>query len=218
MSDLLLVRPSQPVTPAIARLVENGETLRIFFPEKRDDFREVVKRLQYKWEADAWYRHGVTAAVAPDRMAEAVRDMLAAGFCVKAPSAAVEAAVAGQFTEEPRRIVYAIKDGNYQLWWMYGEDCEAGIKKLPGVRWSKTHYRTVTVPAEQYAAVRDFAEIYGFTIKQSALDLMEAAEHEFDAAVMVNITPRAAQKRVREGKPAPLPDTAVEIDNDLLDI
>lgn len=221
MSKILLSPPS-PITKSIARLsVTSDRRLRVFFPEKRDDFKEAIKYLQYRWERDAWYRKGVSAEKMADRGAETIRDLLAEGFCVSCPAEWAEIVQGGNVESEPRRKVWAeLENRRFVLHWMYGEDCEAAVKKLKGTRWDGNYWRTVHIHAELYESVLDFAEQHGFFVDQSAHDLIAEVEAELSGAVVLNVAkPVAIAHKPALGKPPVLAiPKSVEIDSDLLDI
>jgi hypothetical protein len=49
-SEKVLVRPEQPRSESIARISIEGELVRVYYPEKRDSFRRLAKRLGYVWK------------------------------------------------------------------------------------------------------------------------------------------------------------------------
>jgi hypothetical protein len=213
MSEKQLARPLQPVTNSIARISLSDEGRpRVYFPEKLEAFRDVVKRLRYEWQGMYWVK---TQDVPPERLedclAELARDLLANGFLVKADTAVIDAAVSGNFVEEPRRTI-AAEGELYRIWWGFYEECGDVAHALPGARWKQDTWRVVLVPAEQYEAVLDFAAQFGFVVMPSALDLMEEARAELEGAVLVQVTKgQALPTPVWSRKPQPLeePDTAV---------
>lgn len=215
MSDKRLARPAQPVTNSIARvsLCDEGRP-RVYFPEKLDSFREVVKRLRYEWRGVYWVKtRDVPSELVSDRLAELARDLLAAGFCVKADTAVIDAAVSGAFDEERRRTITA--EGElYRMWWGYYEDCEDAARMLPGARWAKDRWRTVLVPAEQYEAVLDFAAQFSFAVLPCALALMDEAQAEMEGAIVVAVEkgqPLTSPDWSRKPRPLGEPDTAVPL-------
>lgn len=216
MSDKRLARPPHPITNSIARvsLASDGRP-QVYFPERLDAFRDVVKRLRYEWQGVYWVkRDNVPPEQANDRLAELARDLLAAGFCVKADTAVVGAAVSGAFHEEPRRTIRA--DGElYRVWWGYYEDCEDAVRLLPGARWAMGTWRTVLVPAEQYEAVLDFAQQFSFAVMPCALALAEEARAEMEGAIVVSVQkgePITSPDWSRKPRPLGEPDTAVHLD------
>jgi hypothetical protein len=208
-----LVRPEKTRTATIARVFVTDTQVSAFFPEKRDDFKTAVRRLGYEWSGIAWTRTGATA----DNAAELVRDLLAAGFCVKADTAVIEAAVSGAFKPEPRRWVNTGTMNGirwFVLGWKRDEDCYHAAKRLPGARYSRPN---VIVPADSFEEVMDFAGRYGFHIGSNARALAEEARQEQAAAIVVSLPPEEDPLPAGGQRPRLQVPADVEIDPDLLD-
>lgn len=218
VSEMQLASPPDPLTASIARISVEEETgkARVYFPENLDPFKDVVKRLGYKWQKPYWVqRQTVDDVVLFDRMAELARDLLAAGFRVKADTAVVQAAVSGTFAEAPRRTVCG--DGEmFGFWWAFGDDWGDVVATLPGARWSDRH-RYITVPGEQYEAVLDFAQTHDFMMLPTAVALVEQVRLEVEGAWIVQVSNErssAPEPPIVPRVPRPLeePDTAVPLD------
>lgn len=220
--DLILVRPSAPLTPSIARISFDGDDIRVFFPEPRTPFNDVVKRMDYRWRRPYWTRT-CSQTSHHDRAAELVYTLLAAGYCVKGPREVMETAVAQTFTPEPVRSIRRQTEGEYtdwfRIWWHKErggclEDARGGLR---GARWWQGR---LMVPADQFEAVLDFADRYDCHLSAGALALAEEARAEQDAAIVVDLQPLPAPNvtPVGNGRPVKLdvPDQ-VEIDYDLAD-
>lgn len=221
MSEQKLARPSKPLTESIARIAIHGEGVRVFFPEKLDHFREAARRLLYSWDAPYYSRTIKDEAARFDRAAELARDLLAAGFVVKSDEAIIQAAVSGSFTPETRRWITVGDSGQYAGWfsvrWFRDEDCYQAAKRLPGSRYDKPH---VAAPPEQYEAVLDFAQRYGFKVTAAAENLAAEARAERDAAIVVDLEPVEERPLpVANGRIPQLtvPDF-VEIDDELMEV
>ncbi len=216
--EQVLMRPEAPLSESIARISFDGKLLRVYYPEKRELFRKTVKRIRFEWKPPYWTREVEDDAQQPHRAAELGRDLLAAGFCVKAPANIASMILAGEFDEEPRRTIGTSSDrypGWFSLWWAKGEGCYEAAKKLPGARWTGVF---VCVPPEQYEAVLDFAEIYGFRLNVSARAAVAAAREEREAAIVVSVEARRGTAVAPSGGIRRLAvPTAVEIDEDLRD-
>jgi hypothetical protein len=208
-----LVRPSTPITRTIARVFVTDTRVSVFFPERRDDFKKVVRRLGYGWDGGSWVRTGATA----NNAGELVRDLLANGFCVKADTAVIDAAVSGTFNPEPRRWV---KTGTmnairwFVLGWMRDEDCYAAAKKLPGARYSSPN---VIVPADNFEEVMDFAQLHGFHVGENARQLAAAAQAELEESLVVDMAIEPRPLRPSAERPVLDVPVDVEIDESLLD-
>jgi len=220
-NEMILVRPPEPVTPSIARVFVEDATVKIFFPEKREDYDRIVKEyFRYGWQRPYRVRT-FTEDTASDRAAEVVNHLLAGGFCVKADKALIDAAVAGEFEAEPRRWVKVFTSGDHDGWfaigWVKDENLYHAAKRLPGARYDKPF---VAVPPEQYEALLDFSEVHECHLYPSALALVKKARAEAEAAIVVDVaTPLQKElPQPLDGRP-PVLDVpeSVEIDDDLAD-
>lgn len=220
MNDPLLVRPESPKTASIARISFDGAMLRCYFPERREDFRQLVKRHNLYYGGTYWQREIASDNDRPHRAAELIHALLAGGFCVKADGDLVNTAVNQTYTPEPRRVVTAVTEGQYTgwflFWWHRDEDCYQAAKRLPGARYDKPH---VVVPPDSFAEVLDFAERQGFLIRPSARQVADAAAAELEAALVVSVEAPVKSERVRpSSKPQKLEvPNEVAVDESLLD-
>lgn len=222
MSEHILVRPSAPLTPSIARISFDGDWLRVYFPEAKTAFNDIVKMMDYTWQRPYWTRT-IPQAQHLHRAAELAHTLLAAGYCVKGPKEVMETAVAQLFEPEPVRTIHKRTGGSYDgwfaIWWHKerGGRLEDARRGLRGSRWDGGR---LVVPPEQFEAVLDFAERYDCHLSPGALALAEEARAELDAAIVVDLSPAAAPEPppVNGRKPTALPvPEFVELDNDLLD-
>ncbi|MFE8034774.1 hypothetical protein [Thiohalocapsa marina] len=78
------LRPETERTPIPVELRIIRDRIEARLPEKRDDFRELVKALRYTWSGEAWART-ITARSGPidDRLVELGNRLLSAGFIVR---------------------------------------------------------------------------------------------------------------------------------------
>lgn len=175
------VYPEDSVTETVAEIRTSGETLEIFFPEKRDDFREIVKgNLKMRWDNGVWARRIDTwNGPMEARAAEAGHRLLANGFAVRIYSDEIRIrAVTGEYEPECTRWVRQRVEGEYTGWfsigWMKWEENFYDVaRRLRGSRYSRPD---VVVPAEQYAEVLDFAEMYDFKLSNGAKELVDKAK------------------------------------------
>jgi hypothetical protein len=222
MSDeLLLVRPSEPVTASIARISFTETQVRIYFPEPRTGFNDLVRTWGYRWDRPYWSRE-TPPEQQPDRAAELAHALLAAGYCVKGPRSVMETAVAQTFAPEPVRTISRAKGGEYDgwfsIWWHKerGGALKEPVKRLRGSRWQGG---SVVVPPEQFEAVLDFAAMYDCHICPSARQVADEARAEQDAAIVVSVSAVAVELPVASNSRPPVLDVPdnVEVDNDLAD-
>jgi hypothetical protein len=188
------VRPEQPKTATVAEISIAGAVVRVLFPEKRDDFREIAKGLGYAWDAPHWQRTiGRFAGTVTDRAAELGHTLLSAGFAVCILDDALRAAaVAGTYTPECTRWVQRCAAGEHKGWfvilWARSEDFYAAARKITASHYDAPH---VVVPPEQYEQVLDFAARYGFQLSDAAQGIVDVAR----AAKAQMLTVQPAPKR-----------------------
>lgn len=85
--------------------------------------------------------------------------------------------------------------------------------KIPGSKWDRDG-RYMTVPAEQYEQVLDFAEVHGFGVSDAARKLAEDADKIRYAAMVA--TPAPA-KPSEKADPMSIPEDGFVIDDSLRD-
>lgn len=210
-----IVRPEQPVTPTPTEIRVAGSRIDLIFPERRDDFRELVKTgLRYRWTGTVWSR-SIDEAAGPleDRVAEAGNRLLAAGFPVRIFAEDIrERAIAGRFEPERTRWIRAAT-GDYAathvaLSWSRDEDLYAAAKALPGSRYVKPF---VVVPVARYEALRDFAEANDFAISPEATAALDGARGAYEAALLAKPAAAPTRRRPRGPVPAPAAGIAAEL-------
>lgn len=191
------VRPGAPKTETVAEVLPTAGKVTIVFPERRDDFRTLVKSLGYRWDDTAWVRTlSIQNGTPSNRAAEAGHRLLAAGFIVCIYDQSVrDMAIKGTYEREQSRWIYRRNDGKYEGWfainWGSGDDYYDVARRLPGSRWSKP---SVVVPAEQFEEVLDFAQMYGFALMENAEALVEAVRAA-KQAMLVAAVPAPKRKK-----------------------
>ena len=113
--EQITARPPTVVAESVAVMEIDPPTIRVGFPEKRDDFRAVVKRFNFVWRPPTWTRTVADGDALPHRAAELTRALLEAGFIVRADAGIIQTAAAGTFTPEPRRWL-SVGTGQYEGW------------------------------------------------------------------------------------------------------
>ncbi len=216
------VRPESPVTETIAEIRVLDSAVEISFPERRDDFRETVKGMGYRWDNGCWRRKLLTKNGTPqDRAAEAGHRLLAAGFPVRIYDEAIRAkAIAGDYDSECARWVQLHTGEKYTGWlaitWKRPDDYYGAAKRIAGARWSSP---SMVIPPENFDEVLDFAQMHGFQVSQAAQEAIEAARVARDKTLTVSVSqPRDAARVVADGVPSVLEvPQEVEIDESLRD-
>lgn len=211
----VLIRPPKTETDTICRVVISGLFVRLFFPEKRDDFREVVRRFRYGWEG-CWERKFSESVDIVDRAAEIANEILLGGFCIQIENEAVkDRVIARSFVPEAfksiKRAMSGLYVGCFVINWPKTEDRYAEAMKLTAARYADG---SVYVPSEHYLDIEDFAEINEFVMSEAAIELAAEAKAAREAAIIINPkrkTRKAPKKNERSnsnGIPAHLRDDA----------
>lgn len=203
------VRPEKPLTETVAEIRAGDTFVDVIFPEKREDFRQLVRfQLGYTWAETKWRRDLKSMnGPAHDRAAELGNRLLAAGFAIRIFDDILRVhAVSGNYEPESKRWVMARTSGQYKGWyainWPKGDDFYQAAKRLHGARYDKPF---VVVPAAQFQEVLDFAEMYQFSISDGAKKVIETAQSVQANALTTSVTPRKKEKLPEPGdKPAPL--------------
>lgn len=192
------VRPEKPVTETIAEIHIKDDTIEILFPEKRDDFRELVRnQLDYSWLDNRWKRTIVSRnGTVEDRAAELGHTLLASGFSIRIFQENIrQKAITGSFKPECTRWITTILAGAYTGWftvlWGKREDFYQAAKRLKRSRYVAS---SIVVPPEQFEEVLDFAQLYDFKISSKAMEVAEQARTVRDTALTVKVE-RLAKKQ-----------------------
>lgn len=217
------VRPAKPVSETVAEIRLAGEYLEVDFPEKRDDFWQLIKKeLGFTWSGDRWRRwlNQVKSGRPADRLAETGNRLLVAGFIIRIhDDAARQAAIDGNFQPEQLRWIMTRISGQYQGWfaidWPRDEDFYQAARKITGSKYSKPN---VVVPAEHFEQVLDFAETHGFSISHGAAELAESARRSKAASLVAEPVKVAGKTKDMNSGPEPLEvPESVDIDEELRD-
>jgi len=185
------VYPEKRVSDNVAEISIKGDMLTVFFPERRDSFREVVKDLGFFWD-NGWKRKIVTKnGRIEDRAAQTGNKLLAAGFPVRIYDEDIrQRAISGEYEPECKRWVQLREvDGDYKGWlavnWKERSDnLYKAARKIAGARWSKG---SMMVPPENYTEVLDFAEMYGFGVSEKAQEVINAAREIREKALVTGV-------------------------------
>jgi hypothetical protein len=191
-----VVRPANPVSNTICRLFVRATQIQLLYPEKSEDFRDVVKGLDYEWSAPFWLKT-VESELRVDRAAEVAHRLLLAGFVVQVESEAVkEKAIAASYEPEHYRKITASTakpwDGWFQITWPRAEDLFDEVKKITAAKWSSG---AMYVPPEMFREVRDFADINDFWLTPEAEMLIQQAEQAWEQVLIA--CPQEHKKRQR---------------------
>lgn len=203
------------------RIVDGG--IEAALVEKRDDFREIVKReLHLRWTGKCWRREiTATAGTPTDRAVELACRLLAEGFPVRIHDEDIRArVVAGQYQPEITRWVRVRTGGDHAGWfdlrWGREDDYYRAARRITGSRYDAP---AVVAPPEQFDEVEEFAEMHDFHITKAAREAMDrAAEVRAGALVVESHATHRTGGHADTAPPVLDPDAVSEdIPDDLLD-
>ncbi|BFH18248.1 hypothetical protein J6TS7_20660 [Paenibacillus dendritiformis] len=141
--------------------------------EKNEEFREIVKSLDYFWSGGRWKKKiDVTTGPAEDRASELGNKLLLAGFPVRIYDPTVrDNAINGKYEPEHKRWIGKLKGvDRFAIQWTDGTDMYKVARSLPGSRWERPF---VTVTVEHFTEVEDFARLYDFHFEPPATRMIE---------------------------------------------
>ena len=182
----VLIRPVDVGTNTICRVLIVGRCVRLFFPEKRDDFRDLVKRFRYGWDG-CWEREFPESIDIVDRAAEIANELLIGGFCIQVENEAVkDRVISRSFVPEAFKSIKRVTAGLYKdcfiINWPKAEDCYSEAMKLTAARYADG---SVYVPSEHFAEIEDFAEINEFVLSDGAIELAAEAKAARESAIII---------------------------------
>lgn len=199
VAEALLKPAGEPVSSAICDLRTEGRQITAAFPEKRDDFREVIKSMGFAWSGTNWARSlDVRAGDPEDRLAEVAHRLVGAGFVVSLHhEKARSMAITGEFKPESTRWVTRLSAGPRNGWlsitWRKPDDLYNAARSLPGSRYEKG---AVLVPPGAVEAVAEFAERFGFSLSAGAQEVLDQHRAALaGGAVVSNIKDQPAPLR-----------------------
>jgi len=208
------LRPESPVSELPAEIKIEKDIIYIKYPERNDDFREIVKYHGFKWYGDSWARRiSKFAGTVQDRAGEIGNHLLKEGFIIRVfDEEARGKAISGNYALEQKRWVAARVEGKYKgyfaLSWEQGnEKIYDASRSIAGSRWDKPY---VVIPSAQYEAILDLADEFGFKLSEGAQKLVKGAIKTKESSIVAN--PGEAPEPIKEVKSTP-----GEIDDELRD-
>lgn len=186
------IRPTTPKTETIAEISSVGNSVLVRFPEKRQDFWELIKKeMDYRWNGNAWVLN-INTVTGPveERIVEAGVRILAGGFCIMVHDASLrQRIIIGDYNMAPKCWVSKLTTGKYQGWfsirWKKG-DWYHEAKRLPASKWDKDS-SSVVVPPEQFEELLGFAGHNEFALSDGAQELAEQARIKRQTAIVADI-------------------------------
>lgn len=183
------VYPEKTISNLVAEISIRSEIIEVYYPERNETFRELMYKLNLRWD-NGWKRKfDKFNGSASDRIAEIGNKILLAGFPVRIFDNEIrQKAINGDYISEPTRWVAMRSGGDFSGWldifWGRNEDFYKEAKRIAGSRWSKP---SVVVPMENYAEVLDFAEINHFLVSDVAKEMIEKAKKAKENALVTGV-------------------------------
>jgi hypothetical protein len=185
------LRPPAPVTETLAEITWTESAVQVRFPEKREDFNEIVRGLGYSWnyEKRRWERRVRVERTGParERAIELGHVLLSHHFCVCTFDDTLRTAIiAGVFEPEQTRWISVLVSGEYTGWfaiqWGHREDYYMVARHISLSRYAKPF---VVAPPSSFEEILDFADRYAFRLTMRAQDLVEQARKQREAMLIV---------------------------------
>jgi hypothetical protein len=196
--SVILIRPSTIKTETICRIAIASNSVHLIFPEKRDDFKGIVKRFLYAWDG-IWTRSFPQSVDLIDRAAEIGNELLINKFCIQVDNDLLKSRIVGQtFVPEAFKLVQRATAGIYKDWFVFrypkSEDWYAEIMRITAARYADG---SIYVPSEHFLEIEDFAEINGFVLSDAALDLAASAKLLKESALIISPRRKAKKKTTK---------------------
>jgi hypothetical protein len=201
------IYPEKPVSDLVAEIKNKTNTIEVFYPERNETFRQLVRSLGFRWN-QGWSRKvGHLDGSVEDRVAETGNKLLAAGFPVRIYDAELRRkAIAGEYEEEPKRWILARVEGEYEGWlaisWSReGNNYYNAARKIAGSKYSRP---SVVVPPENFMEVLDFAKMYKFNISEKAQTIIDTARELKEKALVTGVKVPESVKPPKPGDKPPV--------------
>jgi hypothetical protein len=194
-----IIRPKKVVGSAICRVVTIDRLVSLVYPEKREDFRMLVKGFRYQWTT-RWQRKFSDKADIVDRVAEISNEILLLGIPVQIDCEMVrDRLLSSSFVPESFKRVMGYTADPYKDWFTFeypkGEDWYSEIMKLTAAKYTDG---LIVVPPEQFAEVEDFAEINDFELTEKALSIVATARSVAENAIIFQPRRKTRKSRKKE--------------------
>jgi hypothetical protein len=180
-------------------VVTGDRLVSLIYPEKREDFRLLVKGFRYQWTT-CWQRKFTGKADITDRAAEISNEILLLGIPVQIDSEQIRnRLLSSSFVPEHFKRVMGYIADPYNGWFTFeypkGEDWYSEIMKITAAKYTDG---LIVVPPEQFAEVEDFAEINDFELTEKALSIAASARSVAENAIIFQPRRKTRKSRKKE--------------------
>jgi hypothetical protein len=213
------IRPELSKTETVAEIILSDDALKVNFPEKRNDFWEIIKNdLNFNWSGEYWERHlGFKQGNPFDRLVEVGNKLLSNGFIVLIYDKELrKRAINGEYTQECTRWISSLENKDILLVsWGRNEDFYKSARKLPASKYNKPY---VTVKPEHFEAVEDFTKMYNFEISEGAKKVIAKAKKVKELSMTAKVVEVKQLKKITELVAPPVLEVAeYEVANEFKD-
>ncbi|MFB5269319.1 hypothetical protein ACE41H_21390 [Paenibacillus enshidis] len=213
-----IIRPESPVTETVVMIRRVSKTIEAHFPEKRDDFKELVKGMGYRWNEGRWARILITLNGSPeDRAAELAHRLLAAGFVISCDEEIGRKAATADYKPEHTSWVTSVVEHHEQypgwlyILWAPRDDFYKAARRIKGSKYLRPG---VVVPPRHFAEVKDFAQMYDFKFTASAAQVIDRARQVQAEELLVHVPAIQDNGAVQADTMPPTLDVPMEVDVD----
>lgn len=184
--DMDTVKPSDIKHDGVVEITKNGNKIVLHY-EKNQDFIDLVKSYDYKWD-DVWYREiSETTGEYKDRAAEIGYALLKNGFCICIHDKEItDMAINGNYEPEHKKWILSRMNSNLlEINWQ-GRDNEL-YQKARAIQGSQYNSPSVVVDVSHYKSIEKFAEENDFKFTKEAKCKIEKYIKQMKNVKEVNI-------------------------------
>ena len=213
VKDEATIFPEKRCTNSIVEISIEKNTVKVHF-EKDDDFKNIVKDLDYSWGDGYWERtiHEKNGTV-EDRVAELGNKLLKAGFPIMILDEVIrEKAINADYKCEIYRWIDIRKNEFRITWYGMNDKLYKVARSIPS---SSYKYSAVYIKIEHYGEVEEFAKLYKFHFTDNAIKAIESYKKELKEIKTVKVK-TIEQEEIKDGLEEIL-NSSTEILDDLLD-
>ena len=203
------VRPLEPRTETVAEIKPLEDRLEIHFPERHENFREIMHNNRFQWKDGCWTRNiNTTTGPAHDRAAEIGNVLLRNNFIIRIYDEQIRKnAVSGTFEPECDRLIMTSANTGLEgkllvRWWEKDQRLYDAARRLPRSKWSKPY---VVVSGIYFSEIEDFAKMYNFKISPKAQELIEDARKTKESTLVAEAAKPSSSYSATPGIPTLTP-------------
>jgi len=211
-----IVSPIEVKHVGIVKIIAKEEKILVEY-DKNEEFRQIVKSLNFKWDG-IWERKvNELIGNSTDRAAELGNKLLNAGFTISCIDENIRnKAVNGNYENECDRWIKYNSDNNKLAirWYDKNENMYGKAKNISTAKWN-SDTKSILVSTSHFEEVKDFAESYGFNFTKASIKAIEEYKASLKKAKVV--TPKVVIIEEPTDKIKEILDSGSDIIDDLKD-